>query len=74
MSEEHGESWMDSESMADARAALAHLNTFQANRPDAIGRAEVAHLARSLILVLEDQQRQIDELRGRLDRGALSGA
>jgi hypothetical protein len=63
---------MDTEQMAEARAMLAHLEAFQANRPDAIGRVEVASLARSLIAVLEDQQRQIDELRGRFDRLTLS--
>jgi hypothetical protein len=65
-------SWMDTEPMIEAREILTDLDTFNPSSPDVVGRVEVAKLARSLINVIEDQQRQIDELRGRLDRGALS--
>jgi hypothetical protein len=63
---------MDTKPMIEAREILTDLDTFNPSSPDVVGRVEVAKLARSLINVIEDQQRQIDELRGRLDRSALS--
>jgi hypothetical protein len=62
---------MDSDQMAAVREMLMQLDAFQPARPNEIDRVEVASLARSLFLVLEDQQRQIDQLRGRFDREEL---
>jgi hypothetical protein len=59
---------MDSDQMASARELLEQLEAFQPDRANEIDRVEVAAFARSVMLVLEDQQRQIDQLRGRFDR------
>lgn len=52
-------SWMDTKPIIEAREILSDLDTFNPNSPDVVGRVEVAKLARSLINVIEDQQRQI---------------